>query len=319
MLAIRKILIGTRGSKLALLQAKEIKNHIISAHPQYYDYSHLISIISFKTTGDKITDKSLVDIGGKGLFIKEIEEALLIQQHISQNNSLIDIAVHSMKDMPSFFNKDLDILSVPKRKDARDAFISNKYSSINSLPIGSIVGSASPRRASLILNKRPDLKIVNFRGNVDTRLKKLQKEQVVATILSVAGLERMSMQNHISSIMSEDEMLPAVGQGALALQVRKNDDFIAQILEPLNHHDSKICIDAERAFLKTINGSCNTPLAANCQIKNNQLHLQTLLSSLDGKEIYRASRTGNLSDAIKIGNDAGQEIKVVGKHILDSL
>ena len=316
MLATRNIVIGTRGSRLALSQAQEVKNHLISCHPQYQLSPHLITIVPFKTSGDKIIDKSLTEIGGKGLFIKEIEEALLIKD---SSTNKIDIAVHSMKDIPSFFSDGLDIFAVPLRMDARDAFISNQYSSIKDLPIGAVVGSSSPRRVALILNKRPDLKIINFRGNVDTRLKKLHSQQVDATILAVAGLERISQQDCITSIISKEEMLPAIGQGALALQARNDDEFIIKLLEPLNHKNSKICIDAERAFLKTINGSCKTPLAANCQIKNNQLYLQVLLASLDGKEIHHATRVGNISDAINIGNDAGKEIKIVGKHILDSL
>ena len=311
MLAIQKISIGTRGSKLALAQAAEVKNHILSSSSEYKNSPDLISIIPFKTTGDKIIDKNLVEIGGKGLFIKEIEEALLTKQ--------IDIAVHSMKDMPGFFSEGLDIFAVPERQDARDAFISNQYSSIANLPDGAIVGSSSPRRAALMLHSRPDLKIVSFRGNIDTRLQKLQQKQVDATILAVAGLKRISMQNHITKIIDESEMLPAVGQGALALQARDNDDSIIKILESLNHHHSKICVDAERAFLKTINGSCKTPLAANCKIENNQLHLKVLLASLDGKEIYQTSRIGNFTDAVMIGNDAGEEIKKLGQHILDEL
>jgi hydroxymethylbilane synthase len=156
-LGVKKILIGSRASKLALTQAKEVKNLILSSHPEYQKNPDLISILPFKTTGDKITNKSLVDIGGKGLFIKEIEEAL--------SDGRIDIAVHSMKDIPAFFKENLEIFAIPKRNDHRDAFISNKYSSINDLPKNSTIGTSSPRRASLILNERPDLKIVNFRGN----------------------------------------------------------------------------------------------------------------------------------------------------------
>ncbi len=311
MLSTRKILIGTRGSKLALSQADEVKQLIISQYPEYQKSPELISITSFKTTGDKIIDKSLVDIGGKGLFIKEIEEALL--------DGRIDIAVHSMKDVPGFFSSGLDIFAIPTRKDPRDAFISNQYSSIANLPLNATIGTSSPRRSALVLNQRPDLKIVNFRGNIDTRLSKLQDKQVDATILAVAGLTRIKMQNRITTIIDAQEMLPAVGQGALALQARSSDAFMIKILEPLNNQASKVCVDAERAFLKTINGSCKTPLAAYCQIQNDQLFLQVLLSSFDGKEIYKTSRTGGLRDSIKIGNDAGEELKKVGKYILDNL
>ncbi|MFT5703389.1 MAG: hydroxymethylbilane synthase [Rickettsiales bacterium] len=311
MTAVRKILIGSRASKLALSQANEVKNLIISSHKEYQNYPDLISIISFRTSGDKIINRSLIEIGGKGLFIKEIEEAL--------SKGQIDIAVHSMKDVPGFFQDNLDILAIPQRNDAHDAFISNKYSSISNLPLNASVGTSSPRRAALILNQRPDLKITNFRGSIGTRLNKLQENQVSATILAVAGLNRTNLEGHIASIISEEEMLPAVGQGALALQARKNDDFIRELLEPVNHQDSNICVLAERAFLKTINGSCNTPLAAYCQIKNNQLHLETLLASLDGTEIHRTSRIGGLKDFTAMGNSAGEEIKIVAKHVLADL
>ncbi len=311
MLDVREILIGTRASRLAIKQAEEVKQNILSFHPQYQNHSHLVKIITFKTTGDRIVDRSLVEIGGKGLFIKEIEEALL--------NKQIDIAAHSMKDVPSFFSSGLDIFAILKRQDARDAFISNQYPSLATLPLNAVIGTSSPRRAALILNQRPDLKIINFRGNIDTRLQKLQNKQVDATILAVSGLARTKMQDHITAIISAEEMLPAVGQGALALQARSDDEFIVKILGPLNHYESKICVEAERAFLKTINGSCKTPLAAYCQVKNNQLFLRVLLSSLDGKEIYQTSRIGGVQDAIAIGNDAGAEIKKVGQHVLDIL
>ncbi len=309
--ATKKILIGTRASKLALAQAQEVKSLIISTNPQYKDQPNLISIVTFKTTGDKVLDQSLVQIGGKGLFVKEIEEALLEKK--------VDIAVHSMKDIPAFFNEKLSIFAVPKREDHRDAFISNQYLSISHLPIGATIGTSSPRRTALILNQRPDLKVVNFRGNIETRLEKLKLKQVEATILAIAGLNRLSMQNYIQSIFSEEEMLPAVGQGALAVQARNIDIWIIDILEKINHPVSKICTDAERSFLKTINGSCKTPLGAYCSIDNNKLQLKALLASLDGQTIYQTTRYGNCQDAIAIGEDAGKEIKKNGSHILNFL
>lgn len=311
MFDVREIVIGTRASKLAIKQAEEVKQNLLLSYPNYQAQPHLIKIITFKTTGDKIADKSLMEIGGKGLFVKEIEEALLTKE--------IDIAVHSMKDMPAFFSKGLEIFAVLERQDARDAFISHRYSTIADLPKGAVVGTSSPRRAALLLNKRSDLKIINFRGNVDTRLEKLKQNQVDATILAVSGLNRINLQNQITQIISTDEMLPAIGQGALALQARIGDDFIINLLNKINHQESYICNQAERSFQQTINGSCKTPLAGYCHIKNGQLHLQVLLASLDGKEIYQTSRTSSLSDAIAIGNSAGSEIKKVGQHILDAL
>lgn len=311
MLATRKIIIGTRGSKLALTQAEEIKNHLIKAHPNYQDNPDLIQITTFKTTGDKILNQSLADIGGKALFIKEIEEALL--------DKTIDIAVHSMKDMPAFFSPGLEIVAVSKRDDARDAFISNQYNKFEDLPIGAVVGTSSPRRKALMLHQRPDLKIVNFRGNVDTRLNKIAENQVDATILAVAGLNRIAAKQAIKSIIDPEIMLPAIGQGALAIQARAHDDFIIDLAAKLNHHHSQICITAERAFLKTINGSCKTPIAAYCQTENGALYLRVLLASPDGKEIYQTSRRGSLNEAEKLGNNAGLEVKTNAKHILDML
>jgi hydroxymethylbilane synthase len=311
MLDVKKIIIGARASKLAIKQAEEVKKNLLSFYPDYKNHPHLIEIVTFRTTGDKITDRSLVEIGGKGLFIKEIEEALLTKR--------IDIAVHSMKDMPAFFSEGLDIFATPQRQDARDAFISHKYSSINNLPQNAIVGTCSPRRTALILNRRPDLKIVNFRGNVDTRLEKLRQNQADATILAVAGLNRVNLQDRITKIIETNEMLPAVGQGALAIQARSDNNFIIDLVDKINHQESCICIKAERSFQKTINGSCHTPLSAYCQIKDNKLDLKVLIATLDGREIYQTSRIGDFKDAEKIGISAGEEIKKNAKYILDSL
>jgi hydroxymethylbilane synthase len=309
--APKQILIGTRGSKLAVTQAQEVKDQIIEAHPSYATSPDSISIITFKTTGDRITNKSLVEIGGKGLFIKEIEEALIAKK--------VDIAVHSMKDMPAFFDDRLEILSIPARKDAKDALISLKYNSISDLPSGATIGTSSPRRAAIITNKRPDVKIINFRGNIDTRIKKLKEGQVDAIVLSVAGLKRIGLEREIKQIIDIKEMLPAVGQGALALQGRKDDQFITDILQKINHQESAICVDAERSFLKNINGSCNTPMAAFCQIIDGKLHLRTELLSPDGADIYQIIKIGNLDEAVKIGREAAQQTKENANHILQKI
>ncbi len=308
---IRSINIGTRESKLALAQANQIKNLILDTAPEYKENSNLISIITFKTTGDKILDKNLSDIGGKGLFTKEIEEALIERE--------IDLAVHSMKDMPALSPQGLDIFAITKREDPRDAFISKKYKSISDLPIGAIVGTSSSRRKALLLKLRPDLTIVNFRGNVTTRLEKIDQGQVDATILAIAGLKRINKEEYINSAISIDEILPAVAQGAIGVQARDNDEFIINLVKKINDEISDICVKAERAFLKIMDGSCKTPMAAYCQNQNGKLHLKALICSSDGKEIYETYKTGSLDEAEKIGIEAGFEIKKNAKNILSKI
>jgi hydroxymethylbilane synthase len=307
----KKIQIGTRGSNLALAQAHQIKELISSFNSEYQKNPDLISVVTFKTTGDKILDRSLSDIGGKGLFTKEIEEALLEEK--------IDIAVHSMKDMPAFCPQGLDIFAIPKREDFRDAFISKKYQSISQLPNGAVVGTSSSRRKALLLKIRPDLKVVNFRGNVNTRLEKIDKGEVDATILAVAGLKRIHKENYISSIISAEEILPAIAQGAIGVQCRINDEYVIDLVRKINDPQSSLVVSAERAFLKVIDGSCKTPIAANCQIKNNQLHLKALICRPDGGEVFETYQIGNLDEAEKIGNQAGLEIKKNAQHIIDIL
>jgi hydroxymethylbilane synthase len=307
----RKINIGSRASKLAVAQSLLVKELIISSNPHYASNPDFISIFTFKTTGDKLLDKSLSDIGGKGLFTKEIEEVLLEKK--------VDIAVHSMKDMPASSPKGLDIFAIPKREDPRDAFISKKYKSINDLPDKATIGTSSSRRKSLLLKIRPDLEIVNFRGNVNSRLEKIDRNEVDATILAIAGLKRIKMENYISSIISPDEILPAVAQGAIGVQSRVDDQQMIDIIQKINDHQSSICVTAEREFLKVVDGSCRTPIAAYCQIKNKSLELKALVASLDGKEVYKVSRVGSFDDAKQIGIDAGLEIKKEAKHILDFL
>lgn len=307
----RGIIIGSRASKLAVAQSLLVKELIIKFNPEYHNDPDLISISTFKTTGDNILDKSLSDIGGKGLFTKEIEEALIERR--------IDVAVHSMKDMPAFYPEGLDIFAIPQREDPRDAFISKKYQSFADLPQGAIIGTSSSRRKSLLLRIRPDLRIVNFRGNVNSRLEKIDNNEVDGTILAVAGLKRIKMENYISSIISPEQILPAVAQGAIGIQCRTNDQPTIDIVRKVNDQSSSICVVAERAFLKIIDGSCRTPVAAYCQVENNSLSLRVLIASLDGKEVYQTSRIGSFFEAERMGIDAGFEIKKKAKHILDLL
>ena len=294
--------IGTRGSKLALAQAYEVRARLCAAHK---DLSKaLIKIVPIKTTGDKILDKNLEDIGGKGLFTKEVEEALI--------NGDIDIAVHSMKDVPAINPEPLTIDCILPREDPRDAFVSLNYASLNDLPKGATLGTSSSRRKSQLLAIRPDLRIVPFRGNVITRLEKLQHGIADATLLAMAGLNRIELSHHAREAVDTEILLPAVAQGAIGIQRRKNDTDIEARLAPLNHADSAICIEAERAFLTALEGSCRTPIAAYAELKENGLFLRTLIAARDGSKIYRTTRSGALSDAEAMGKEAAEELYAMG-------
>jgi len=251
------VTIGTRGSPLALAQAYETRRRLIDAHPQLSEEGAIeLSIIN--TSGDMFLEKALADIGGKGLFTKEIDNAQL--------GGDIDIAVHSMKDVPTWLPEGIVLPCMLPREDTRDVFISYKANSIEELPDGSVIGSASLRRQAQILAKNPRLKVVNFRGNVQTRLRKLKEGQVDATLLALAGLARMDMTDNITSVLDWEEMLPAVAQGAIGITTRKGDEKMMKLLEPLNHKDTKICVDCERAFLQKLDGSCRTPIAGQARI-----------------------------------------------------
>lgn len=294
------ITIGTRGSPLALAQAHETRKRLIDAHPTLAPEG-AIEIQIIKTTGDMVLDRALADIGGKGLFTKEID--------IAQLSGKIDIAVHSMKDVPTWLPDGLMLPCMLEREDTRDVFISNKAKSIEDLPEGSVVGSASLRRQSQILAKNPGLKVINFRGNVQTRLKKLGEGVVDATLLARAGLVRMGMEDCATSVIEQDEMLPAVAQGAIGITCREGDDKMLEFLKPLNHNNTKICVDCERAFLEKLDGSCRTPIAGQASIQGDVLKFRGLVAKPDGSEMFEISREGKVEDALKIGADAGDELK----------
>jgi hydroxymethylbilane synthase len=293
----QKIRIGTRGSKLALVQAHLVEELLHAAHTDIET-----EIITITTTGDKILEKNLNEIGGKGLFIKEIEEVLLAGN--------IDIAVHSMKDMPAIIPENMEIACVLKREDPRDALISKIATRITDLPQGAVVGTSSPRRAAQALNLRPDLKIVPFRGNIDTRLMKMHENQVDATFLAIAGINRCEINDKMITIIDEKDMLPAVAQGAIGIEICKND-ALKTLLSPINDENSFICVAAERAFLEQFEGSCKTPIAALAKIEGNNLSINCLHASLDGAKILRTSRVGDVSEAAELGRDAAREIKIL--------
>ncbi|WP_028845607.1 hydroxymethylbilane synthase [Thermodesulfovibrio thiophilus] len=295
-----KIIIGTRGSKLALWQANWIKDKLERLYPDL-----VIEIEKIKTTGDKITDAPLSRIGGKGLFVKEIEEALF--------KSRIDIAVHSMKDVPAELPEGLHIAAICERENPRDAIISNNNKSLQELPDGAVLGTSSLRRTVQLKAIRTDFNIKPLRGNVDTRIKKLKNGDFDAIILAMAGIKRMGLENLITEVISEDTMIPAIGQGAIGIETRVDDEFINEIIKPLNHEDTAICVRAERAFLSIMGGGCQVPLACHAKIlkQNNKttINIEGILGDPDGKwSIIRGSRNGSLSQANILAEDLAREL-----------
>ena len=294
-----KLIIGTRGSPLALAQANEVRNKLLSLN-QIDPEKVKIEII--KTSGDKFLNTSLSKIGGKGLFTKEIQQALIDKR--------IDIAVHSMKDVETDLPEKLVISTILKREDVRDSFISRRYSSIADLPLGSVVGTSSLRRKAQLLNKRNDLKIVEFRGNVQRRLEKLDNNVAVATFLATAGLNRLGLVELINPI-STDEMLPAVAQGAVGIEHLRSEKM-EEFLAPLNDSVSKKRVEAERAFLRELDGSCRTPIGGLAQKNNEELKFMGEIISANGEVKIHDVWKGDWAMAVEIGREAGREIKSKG-------
>ena len=294
---IQKLKIGTRGSPLALAQAFEVKKKISLSNDISKD---CIEIVTINTKGDKIQDRPLTEIGGKGLFTEEIENQLL--------NNEIDLAVHSMKDMPTVLPEGLDIRTFLKREDFRDSFISLKYKKLDDLPEGAIVGSSSLRRRAQLLHKRPDIKLVEFRGNVQTRLKKLESGVAEATFLACAGLLRLGM-NELVKPISPEIMMPAVAQGVIGVQQRSNDAEMTAILSPLNDKETEIQVMVERAFLKVLDGSCRTPIGAFSKLEGRELVFRGEVLRVNGSEVISGSWKGSTSQPIELGERAGRELK----------
>lgn len=294
----RTLRIGTRGSPLAIAQAHAVRAAIAAAHSIP---SAGIEICTIRTSGDRIQDRSLADAGGKGLFTKEIEEALLKDE--------IDLAVHSAKDMPTFLPAGLLLTACLEREDPRDAFISRKAPSIAALPHNASVGTSSPRRQALVKRIRADLTTPLLRGNVETRLRKLDAGDADATILALAGLKRLGLADVATKVMDIDEFLPAAGQGAIAIEIRGNDTRTRDLLSAVNHADTLHALAAERAFLAVLDGSCRTPIAGHAAVSGKSLRLRGLVARPDGREAYDIVRDGAVADAAAIGEDAGQELK----------
>ncbi len=304
--------IGTRGSPLALAQAHETRQRLTSAlrlDEQAVDMLFPLNVIT--TTGDAITDRALSESGGKGLFTKEIDA--------TQLEGKIAIAVHSAKDLPTHLPEGLLIAGYLPREDPRDALISHNNIPFLQLPHGAVIGTASLRRQAMLLHARPDLKVELLRGNVGTRLKKVQSGEVSATLLAMAGLNRLHLTHHISEALEIDPFLPAVGQGAIALVSRKNDDATAQYLHQIMCQKTGEALAAERAFLTVLDGSCRTPLAAYAYHDNNALIFNGMVLSPDGQHVFSVSRHGAPHDGVQMGRDAGEEIKHRASPFIDWL
>ena len=292
--------LGTRGSKLALIQAGLVRDALAAAVPALAA-PDAIEIVAIRTTGDAIQDRPLSEAGGKGLFVKEIEEALLSQR--------IDVAVHSMKDMPTAQPAGLVIAAFLPREDARDVLIAGDAKRIADLRQGAIVGTSALRRRAQLLHRRPDLQIVNLRGNVDTRLAKREAGVVEATLLALAGLKRLGM-SHVGTPVPEDEMLPAVGQGAVCVECRAEDASVRAWLAAIDHRPTATCVAAEHAMLVVLDGSCCTPIAGHAILASDGvLHLRGLIVKPDGSELIATERRGAAADAEALGRDAGHELK----------
>jgi hydroxymethylbilane synthase len=300
-----RLRIGTRGSRLALVQAEEAKRRLAQANRIEPE---AIEIVVITTTGDRVRDRPLAEIGGKGLFTKEIEEALIAGS--------IDLAVHSMKDMPAQLPDGLTMGAILPREDGRDALLSPHAARIEDLPPGATVGSSSVRRSAQLLRRRPDVKIVPFRGNVDTRLRKLDAGDVHATFLACAGLNRLGLSHRITAPVPMEVMLPAVAQGAVGLEIRENDETTRQLVAAIDHLETATRVACERAFLFVLDGSCRTPLAGHATLNDEGLSFQCEALTPDGVHVFTAERAGSPADAARMGEDAGAEVKAKGGTIL---
>ena len=303
----KKIIIGTRGSILALWQARWVQSCLQKIYP---DCS--VDLLIIKTKGDKILDVPLAKVGGKGLFVKEIETALLEKE--------IDLAVHSMKDMPSEIPEGLCLGAITKRENPHDVLISRKGHSLSDLPKNASIGTSSLRRSSQLLHQRPDLKIVPLRGNLDTRLKKLETEKLDAIILAAAGVIRLELENRITEYINTSIMVPAVGQGALGIEIRSDDTFMTSTMNQLNDINTNSAVSAERSFLHQLDGGCQVPIGAYAKVENNSLHIQGMVAGLTGNPLLKYELSGPPEKAVQLGIDLASQLMQQGaKELLDNI
>jgi hydroxymethylbilane synthase len=293
------IKIGTRGSKLALWQANWVQSVLQKKSP-----STAVELVIIKTQGDKILDVPLAKVGGKGLFVKEIEQALLARR--------IDIAVHSMKDMPADIPEGLYIGATPERENPLDVFISRNGAGFNELAAGSVIGTSSLRRSAQLHYARPDMITQPIRGNLDSRLKKLESENFDALVLAAAGVKRLNLEHKITEYLDPELMLPAIGQGALCIEIRKNDSIVGPLVALLDHAATRAAVTAERAFLKRLEGGCQVPIAGYGRISENQFTLTGLVAEVDGTRVIKGERSGPLDASTSIGIELAEELLARG-------
>jgi hydroxymethylbilane synthase len=302
-----QLTIGSRGSKLALFQANWSKSKLEAAHSDLR-----VDIKIIKTSGDVFLDAPLSQIGGKGLFTKEIEDALL--------DGVIDLAVHSLKDLPTVLPAGLSLAAVSSREDARDAFLSNEYRNLDALPKGAKVGTSSLRRQSQLLRLRRDLEVANLRGNLETRIRKLDERQYDAILLACAGLDRLGYQDRIVERLSVEQLCPAVGQGALAIEIREMDDETRNRLQSLHHAPTHSAVTAERAFLRRLGGGCQVPIAGHAWIEDSRLEMLGVVASTDGRQMFRDQASGSIERADALGAQLAERLLASGaSEILKAL
>ncbi len=301
------IKIGTRASLLAVTQSTWVKNQIEQQHP-----GTMVELVKITTKGDKILDVPLAKVGGKGLFVKEIEDALL--------NKSVDLAVHSMKDVPTDLPNELHVAIVPPRETPLDAFVSGQYKTFGTLPQNAVIGTSSLRRKAQLACLRPDLDIQDLRGNLDTRLRKLDAGEYDAIILAGAGLNRLGFQDRISALFTPEQMLPAIGQGSLGIELRRDDDELLEGLQFLHHGVTATAVAAERALLLRLEGGCQVPIGAYATVTGNDLTLTGLIASVDGKKILRQQQSGPTDTADEIGIALADTLLAAGgREILDTV
>ncbi len=306
-MTMKVVRIGTRGSPLAVWQAEWVRSRLHALYPQYET-----ELVKIKTTGDKILDVPLAQVGGKGLFVKEIETALL--------EGRVDLAVHSMKDMPAEIPQGLCIGAMPERENPLDVLISRNGHSIKDLPKGARLGSSSLRRGAQVRHVRPDVTVHPLRGNLDTRIRKLETEDLDAIIVAAAGVKRLGLKAYITEYLPEAIMLPAIGQGALAIETRDDDDSTLRLIAPLDHRETRLAVESERAFLARLEGGCQVPIAGRAKIVGDELELTGLVAEVDGSVLLRETIRGRVDQSEKLGVElANRLLKQGGRKILENV
>lgn len=295
MTSLKTLRIATRSSPLALWQAEEVSRRLKDLYPELE-----ILLVKMKTKGDKILDAPLAKVGGKGLFVKELEAGMLAGE--------ADIAVHSMKDVPVEFPEGLELALIMQREDPRDAFVSNRYDNLAALPENAVVGTSSLRRQTQIREKFPNLELDWLRGNVNTRLRKLDDGEYDAIILAAAGLKRLGFESRIRSYLEPEDSLPAIGQGAIGIETRSDDDAVKQLLAPLADRDTTLRVQAERAMNETLNGGCQVPIAGFAVLEGDQLYLRGLVGEPDGSKVLRSEIRGPATDAVALGVSLAEDL-----------